>query len=921
MEKENVLYKEVEEEIEQFESDNARNLSKIESLRQLEINFKQTIALSNDEKRNPSAVIPFLNKLKTRYYLELDTPESKEFFAPSPESFSFDQILDDMLMERDLEKARMKCFVYLVLLKRKSMTYNQQYFDGLSKNHAFHLKDIYYLKEIHSKCFNDLKMIPSGIIKRCQASPEDYEMLVDKYVRQYEKLDNKVIALSHAMEYEATNEDSSATERDKQIKRLKSEMKATEKAIDELSASIKADVIKKERLPEPNVKDIASFIGDFINCALSVDAHHFNDEMNVKTHEGIQYTDNTMLINNATLDKLYFQDTKGMVWVSPNQAILDAIWTMTDVKNFTTANKTNILDATLDVIKSKSRINLITFKQDAIFTKNGVILLDIDKGKLKTHTFVRNRDLTMKDIMFKYPTYYRSDLIYNPNAPFNTEYYQHGDRFDIDPTFIFEALGRRGFETYESMSDEDKRYFDNEAEHRANLLKQFALNTLVFHNDIPGMQDVFLYLYNAAGSGKTTFMKLVSNMVGKKASASIDMDDLDSKRNPFGLINVKDKFIVSIDEVTDGKHELTTKTLKKLTTKGEVNANQKNKDYVPFTPTASYILASNYAPKFSDESGGTERRLLAFQLASGYTERGNNQNMSFIRDELINQSNFLSACLTHILNTVDLSSGIPQSVIDDGTEIISKEDEIHEFIEDKLRHAITEPLFINEKDLYEFYKIEMATQGRSQTKIRNKENFIKGLDKLKRSVFTFKQGYMHNVQMINKLLWLEGELFYEDISNQNNNELDKLIAKHFTTLINKRKRALDKWYDDVLEYNDPNCNRTISKVGLTRQNVYVILPNTEIYADYHRGNDSELFKDLATNQRNTFNKKFVNKENIKIIKDAYDETYEGSGDINRIKNIYKNLPFTIDKHVNSSFNAYKNDTSFLDDYHRFFDFL
>lgn len=893
-------------------------------LRKFEKQFKQPINLTYDEKKNPLVFKEFLNHISKKFSLTIDTANSSNLFKPTKHNqLDFERHLDNAYEERLFEKSSFRFYIFIVLLMRKSMPVNTDYFNGLSKNYNFNIQDIYYLDDISENCFKDLNDVPTNIVLRTKLSHEHYSIIAESFIRQFIKLERK-----HSLQRnEHQNIDFSELSNNEAIEKtqkLQNEIKTTEKEIEDLSFKVKEKLFAKETAKKDTISidDVARFVTDFVNYAIQIDEDVSNHNK-IKSDNGRYYTNDKQLVKSSTLDDLYFENTVQSVWVKSYNAINNHVLRISGMNNITKSNEENILNTMLFRIFEKKSINVISFKPNAIFTQNGVIDLQFESNKLVKHTFYDIKDLSHNDKMFKYATNYRINLIYEPNVDYDFDNYSTGQKITVNPTFIFDALGRRGFETHNIMSADEVENFDNQANERANLLKSFFLNTLILHNDLNIVGKKFLYMYNASNSGKSTFMELLKNTVGKNGSTLLDTKDLDLSKAQFGLINVKDKFLVNIDEATNGSEIIDVETLKKLVTKEQdMSVNQKGKDYITFTPQASFMFASNYAPKFSDESGGTNRRLLAFQLGTGYQERTNDNkpvDLTFIKDELIKQNAFKSACLKYILDTVDTSLPIPQSVIEDGDSITSKEDEIQVFINDRLRTAINEPLIISEKDLYALYTIEMASQGRKSSNIRNISNFKKGLMKIKNGVYFIKRNRFSDILAVNKVLFLEGKL-YSDIAyaQDKNTNLHNTIAKHFIDKLEERERTLDKYYNELIEVNDENTNRPLSKCGTTAKNTFVILPNNEIYNDFDETNAKETFRNIANNERNKVNKLYNTIDNIELIKKLQLNTHLSNAET---QSINEKLPFSISKKVPKNFHSYQLEKDTNNYNHSFVEFV
>lgn len=920
--------KEEKTEEEEFIEANKYFLSDIEELRSLEIKYRQTIAINDNERKNPNVILDFLKLIKKEFNLEFERTNNADLFKQTPKGkMPFEKILDLKFNEQTMIKAVERFYIYIVLLNRKTMKFDSEYFSSLSQNYNFDIKDIHEIKNIGAHCFLDLKDIPSEIIKRCQQSAEYYRKTADKHQRNLKKIVKRKNAIMNQMSSVSHSEELSKEEIKNKYQKLESDLRKVGNDAENLSYDVYDDLLKTQNVQDPHSDDIASFVSDFSKYAIEVDNSVLEKKNRVSMRkDGTFYTQNKELIKSKQLDDIFFQDTTRKVWARARDIITDNIWRISGIRNLNNSNKENILQQIAKKIVNYNEVNVISFKPNTIFTQNGVIELNMEETHLNNHQFIKNTDLDLQTMMLKYPTYYRINIEFDPNVQMDFDNYSLGRKVTVSPAIIFDSLGRRGYEVYDYMQEDEKDEMNKEAYERSNLIKQFVLNMLVLYNDLPIIGKKFLYLYNAANSGKTTFMKLLLNMMGKQndlGATTLDITALDSKKSPFGLVNVKDKFLLAIDEATDGDDVIDTTNLKQLTTKTlEINANKKNSDYVSFYPKASVLLASNYAPHFKDESGGTERRFLAFQLLTGYKQRQSDnkqEDFSFIQDELIYDDDFKSACLKYILKTVDMSINIPKSVVEDADTILSKENEIKELIDDKIRNIIDEPLIITEKDLYEIYKIEMASQNRKPTNIRNLTNFVKGLDKFKNGIYKVNRNHIHNLEMINKVAYVEGRLFSKILNKQDstNNTFVNLVTKHFSELMRQRDTIVKLYHQQVLDYKGSNKNQSFSRIGRIQKSYYVILPNNEIYQDYQGGNNIKVFRQIANSLRDEFNIAMMTDKNIDILKKLQDTEIDSE----TMRDLNNQLPFNIRLDVDDSFMNYQIKKQPTLDRNSFYEFL
>jgi|GEM_PF-5883791 len=180
--------------------------------------------------------------------------------------------------------------------------------------------------------------------------------------------------------------------------------------------------------------------------------------------------------------------------------------------------------------------------------------------------------------------------------------------------------------------------------------------------------------------------------------------------------------------------------------------------------------------------------------------------------------------------------------------------------------------------------------------------------KIKNGVYFIKRNRFSDILAVNKVLFLEGKL-YSDIANaqDKNTTLHNTIAKHFIDKLEERERTLDKYYNELLEVNDENINRPLSKCGTTTKNTFILLPNNEIYNDFDETNTKETFRSIANSERNKVNKLYSTIDNIELIKKLQTNANLSDAETQLLN---QKLPFSIRKRVPKNFHYYKleNDT-------------
>ncbi|MBL3399596.1 hypothetical protein I6I27_10705 (plasmid) [Staphylococcus pasteuri] len=856
-ENKNVPFPEVEAEKDKFESDNRFYLSDSESLKELELNFRQIIEINSDEKANPNTIIEFLNKIKSKFGVVLTSPKDTSFLTDS-EQFSFEKNLNMREMSK-YNKAILRMYIHLILLNRKAVRFNQS-------ESIFDLRDIYHLDGIHDKMFDVVSDIPENIVGRMnimvrkkQNAVRDFEKKLISLERQIQFKQNQLSSLSA----EDSEDNKDIEKKGEQIQR---DINSIINKIEKLSFETVDALEDSSFMKAPTVGMANEFISKFMNFGIKL-------EQDVENH----ITTDKEIIAGINNDDLYFQK-EDYTWEKGINVYRSILAKIIPSLRLNESDVNQGYDALITMIQSSDKVSVFTFKKNCLFFKNGLIDLTYNDDGSINHQFIHKNELTRQQLMFEYATNYRLNLNYNPQA--KTVFDDNKVKEPVTPDYIFGALGLRGFE-----HDED------EAKARANLLMQYTLKILLPFDDPEIVNDTFLYFYNASNSGKSTYMNLMYNIISAQSTVSLQPKDFSSKES-FGLVNVKDKRLVLIDEATDGHHKIETENIKKITTKEPIDANEKNKSYVSFKPTAEMVFASNYEPVFNDESGGTERRLLAFQLDNGYNGLDGRHDLTFIRKVLIKQPEFQSACIKWILDNVNLNQEIPKSVKDDALDLISQEDDVQMFIKKRIQNVIDEPLFIHIDHLYELYRLENFAKGRKANAIRNKSNFKKALVKIRKGVYQIKRLDHSSLDAINKTLYIQGVLFENYYNNLNNNDLTNNTHVKFKDFCEERKQLLNDFYKQTIEVT--NKTLSLSLVSRKRSTMIAILPNSEVYDT--AVSESDL-NDIAKEQKNAFLKSVLSNDNT----------------IEKIKtNDFSKLPFPINNKVSDHFAHYSNDTAIND---------
>lgn len=189
--------------------------------------------------------------------------------------------------------------------------------------------------------------------------------------------------------------------------------------------------------------------------------------------------------------------------------------------------------------------------------------------------------------------------------------------------------------TYNIKSDEMKAHdeedyilqthgfeIDNETENIPSL-------TIAMMNDLTGDEESTLYLLEAigycfyrsykpfqnitilqgaGGNGKSTFLNLLSDLIGQENISNVSLQALSDKNNRFASSNLYQKNVNVFADV--GSEFMTSTSLLKALTGGDwITAEKKGKDGFSFVNFSKLFFSGNELPTFNDFTTGFERRL------------------------------------------------------------------------------------------------------------------------------------------------------------------------------------------------------------------------------------------------------------------------------------------------------------------------
>lgn len=217
--------------------------------------------------------------------------------------------------------------------------------------------------------------------------------------------------------------------------------------------------------------------------------------------------------------------------------------------------------------------------------------------KLKTRVDTSELNKNWRDIVFRNGVLDLSTMKLREHTPneYNTTY--------IDCNFIQDA-------PYSPMIDNFFNQVSGGDVDTKQLLYEIVGTTLVRRN----IFSKFFICYGQGQTGKSTFLRLIGNLLGPENTAYLALNDLEEQFMPINLFgklaNLGDDIPYYIRE---------TANLKKLVTGEEFEAQVKHKDSVHFSNFATFVFTTNRLPEVTDRSSGFYRRFMIVELNNKVT--------------------------------------------------------------------------------------------------------------------------------------------------------------------------------------------------------------------------------------------------------------------------------------------------------------
>ena len=208
-------------------------------------------------------------------------------------------------------------------------------------------------------------------------------------------------------------------------------------------------------------------------------------------------------------------------------------------------------------------------------------------------------------------------------------------------------------------------------------------------------------------NGKSTYIHMVESMLGSKNYSAADLGTLG---NRFIAITLYGK-LANIGDDISGCYIADTSIFKKMVTGEEIQAEEKGRQPITFTPYAMHIYSANEIPHMKDPTGAVLRRLLLIPLNGKFTKDSADFD-PFIRYKLEQPEHmeyFIQCALDGLADVLkNKSFRVTKKVAEQKAAYEVENNPILAFIEDQGKENIINELT---DDVYKRYQVFCADNG------------------------------------------------------------------------------------------------------------------------------------------------------------------------------------------------------------------
>lgn len=227
------------------------------------------------------------------------------------------------------------------------------------------------------------------------------------------------------------------------------------------------------------------------------------------------------------------------------------------------------------------------------------------------------------------------------------------------------------------------------------------------------------FLIGDKSNGKSTFLKMIKNMLGKKNYSPLDLSELSDRFNTAMMCGK----LANIGDDIDDEYLSGTKVaiFKKLVTGDTIKAEEKNQPIFMFEPFVKLFFAANEMPKIKDKTGAVLRRIVIVPFNAIFDKNDSTYKHNIIKDLITKDATeYLIKLGIDGLQRILSRQGFtqPECVTETLKEYERNNDAVMQFIDD-LPNGIDDIINENCDDVFARYQSFCAKNGYQYTGIKN----------------------------------------------------------------------------------------------------------------------------------------------------------------------------------------------------------
>lgn len=322
-------------------------------------------------------------------------------------------------------------------------------------------------------------------------------------------------------------------------------------------------------------------------------------------------------------------------------------------------------------------------------------LKDANRMEVLKYIRIRCRKCEMADeryVAFKNGIY---DILEEKLLPFNPEIYV---TVQIPWNYNPNAYSKIVDDTLNNLAVQD---------HDVRLLLEECVGYTFYRRNELGSS---FFLVGDKSNGKSTFLKMIKNMLGRKNYSPLDLSELADRFNTammYGkLANIGDDID---DEYMSGSK---VAIFKKIVTGDTIKAEEKGQPVFMFDPFAKLFFAANEMPRIKDKTGAVLRRIIIVPFNAVFSKSDPNFKHNAIKDLITTEATeylikIAVEGLHRILDNQNFTQ--PDKVKKQLKEYERQNDTVMQFVEDL--DSIDEILNEDCNDVFARYQLYCAKNG------------------------------------------------------------------------------------------------------------------------------------------------------------------------------------------------------------------